>query len=211
MKKHLQTLKLSALIVLLFGVKGCVYHFANGYYQPPKGIQTLYIESIYDTSRTAVPHQILWEELQRVFAADGRVVLSNKKSADAYLRVHLREVNEGQFETSKTPPVDPPDLGNLEEPPLPSDLQNLKQAGEYAKKARINIAVTAEFLRLRPKMESISVKNYAGTATYSQLLTSVSPLNYGLRAREARNNAFYASAVSIASSIKSDFLRRRSN
>src|SRR3989338_6044213 len=76
-------------LLLCFGSWHCTYRFSNLYLQPPKGIHTLYIESIFDSSREVVPHEILWEKIQKAFALNGKLVLTPKVEADAYLRAHI--------------------------------------------------------------------------------------------------------------------------
>ena len=69
------------LIFVMTGMlltSGCAYRFSNLHMKPPPGTKTIAIEAIYDTGKVAVPHEIIWEQLQKQFAINGRLRLASR-------------------------------------------------------------------------------------------------------------------------------------
>ena len=190
---------------------GCSYKFSNAYYRAPSGVKTLYIESIFNTSKLVLPHQILWEEIQETFARDGRVLLTNSKKADAYLRIQIKEASEVQYDKDEWDNPVKADLnGNL--PPTPKEVPDLKRAGKYAKKARMGLLIIVESYHLRTKKVLLK-KQYTSNVSFNQIYgegSGQNASNNSLRAKEARDKGFHTMSVQLAENIKRDFLRRRS-
>ena len=78
---------ISVAIFLL--ISSCAYRFTNLHMRAPNKAKTIAVEGIYDTSRLALPHEYLWESLQKYIAINGRLKLAPKNQADLYLRCQL--------------------------------------------------------------------------------------------------------------------------
>ena len=199
-----QRLAAAIVFTLLYQLlTGCAYHFANSKFQPPPGIRTLYIESIYDTSKASMPHQLIWNALQREFGADGRVTLAGRKSADAYMQVHLERATKDQFEKGTIAP-DREFKMDDNQLPKPANVRKLGQAGEFAKKELLGLQVRITVFG-RKSRKAIYSKLYGMSQAYN--LIDSEPNTQFLRANEAFLKAFGEISNNLAKQVRNDFLR----
>ena len=198
---------LTLLVLFYQSLTGCAYHFANSKFQPPPGIRTLYIESIYDTSKASVPHHMIWNALQREFGADGRVILAGRKSAVAYMQIHLEKATKDQFDKGT---IAPDREFSMEDDPLPkpsekpSKIRKLGQAGEFAKKELLALGVRITVYS-RKSRKVIYTKLYGMSQAYD--LIDREPNTQFLRANEAFLKAFGDISNNLAKQVRNDFLR----
>ncbi len=199
--------KTTLLLLLCLGGWHCTYRFSNLYLQPPNGIQTLYVEAIFDSSREVTPHEILWEKIQKAFALNGKLVLTPKAEADAYLRAHITKANVKQFDldghVSKNiiiPPID--DTGRYQ--PL-SAYENLLAATRFSKKENLTLTVMVEVWDLRSK-QKIWSQSYTNSDFHKIVGLYTAKESAYLYAEEGFEALFSALSQKTADSILHDFL-----
>lgn len=190
-----------------FGSWHCTYRFSNLYLQPPKGIHTLYVESIFDSSREVTPHEILWEKIQRAFAVNGKMILTSKTEADAYLRAHIKTATVQQFDLEgavskdiSIPLVD--STGRYQ--PL-SAYENLLAATRFSKKESIALSVLVEVWDLRSK-KLLWSQTYTGSDFHKIFGVYTAKESEYLYATEGYEAVFTAISGQIADNIVRDFL-----
>ena len=141
--------------VFFFCILGCHYRFSNRHLSPPKGIQRIAVETIYDTSEHVIPHEILWMQLQKQLIIDGRLDVCRARNADAYLRAHIvsfqRTLENPHISQRSEPypyfPVDP-NQQNLHPHPL-EKFPNLRAADHFAKNEHLHLCIDVEIWNLR--------------------------------------------------------------
>lgn len=154
-----------ALLFILL-LPGCVYRFTNLVARPPKGVRTIAVEAIYDTSREVLPHDVLWEAMQRTIAENGKMVLVDSDSADAIVRLHIAMADLGPS-GSVTPRAanvndSDPDLASK---PKPDQFRDLTKAGSYTDRNTLSIVVRYEVYQLETK-EKIKSGSYAESVAF---------------------------------------------
>lgn len=194
-------------LLLCFGSWHCTYRFSNLYLQPPKGIHTLYVESIFDSSREVTPHEILWEKIQRAFAVNGKMILTSKTEADAYLRAHITTATVKQFdlEGSVSKDISIPLMdGTGRYNPL-SAYENLLAATRFSKKESLALSVLVEVWDLRNK-QLLWSQTYTGS-DYHKIFGVYTAKESGyLYATEGYEAVFASISGQIADNILRDFL-----
>jgi hypothetical protein len=198
---------MAALFLALGLISSCSYRFTNLHVQLSPDIRTLAVESIYDTSREVIPHEILWEALQRAFAADGHLKLVSQGNADALLRAHITSANVAPAGTAKlVEPKEDPKF-NKKNIPSPDKFRVLPQAGEYTQEEAVSIAMNIEIINLRTR-QVVFTKNYSGAEKF------LSSRGEGLAQRkshyllydEALNSDIKRIANNIATQVVRDFV-----
>jgi len=199
-------------IILFFqslGMGSCAYKFTNRNLQLPQGINSIAVEAVYDTSREVLPHEILWESLQRAFAADGHLRLVSQGSADALLRAHITSgsVNPTGSTTQNLPLEDENVKAGAAVPPFPDDFRKLTQAGEYTTKEVLALVVQIEVIDLYSRAVIFS-KSYSGAETFTSARTDqvAQKKSHYLLYEEALNTDFKRVAERISSDVVRDFI-----
>jgi hypothetical protein len=195
------------VISLASVLSGCVYRFSNLYRQPPKGIQTLYVESVFDSSREVVPHEILWEKIQMAFAKNGKVRLTSKEKADAYLQIHLTRGDAKQFD------LDGFVSKNIQIPLLDSNnryqnlsaYENLLAATRYSKRESMTLTVDIDIWDLRTKKKLWS-KTYTQRELHKIYGLYTAPESAYLYSEEGLEWIFSLVSDRIAGEVVRDFL-----
>ena len=196
-------------LLLLLTVSGwqCTYRFSNLYLQPPKGIHTLYVESIFDSSREVTPHEILWEKIQKAFALNGKLVLTPKVEADAYLRAHITNavVKQLDIEGFVSKDISIPlkdDNGRYQ--PL-SAYENLLAATRFSKKENLSLTVLVEVWDLR-STQKIWSQVYTRSDLHKIYGVYTAKESAFLYAEEGLESLFASLSESIADNVLRDFL-----
>jgi hypothetical protein len=129
---------------------GCAYRFTNEYITRPSGIKTVAFESIYDTSRFPVPHEVVWEALQRELARSGYLVITSRYDADALIRIHITDGTSGPNGTTvlNGPERDPEVFGGGQ-PPRPSSFRPLAIARSFSTEEGVSLAMTIDVWDLK--------------------------------------------------------------
>ncbi len=199
-----RTLLILYAIFSLTLLSSCAYRFTNQYVRVPKGVKSIAIESIYDTSKMVLPHEKLWESLQESFVANGRLIVTTADKADLYLRVHLEKADSLQYDKGGKEDDKDPEL--TDNPPHPNEFRNLNRSSTYAKKERLAVSVAVEVINLHTK-EILLRRNYSEAEAYGIIDTFTTAENQFLRAEEMFEKRFKNLSQRLAKRITSDFFR----
>lgn len=135
---------------LALSLSSCAYRFTNLYLNPPPHLRSIAVEAVYDTTRMVLPHEILWENLQRAAAADGHFTLAPPEGADLYLRAHLHKGERRLIDVYKAIlPREPEDIMSpaFVDPIRPSVFglaNNLQLATEISHRELIRMRIRVE-------------------------------------------------------------------
>ena len=198
-----------SLTLGFFLLPSCAYRFSNLHMRAPNEAKTIAVEGIYDTSRLAVPHEYLWESLQKYIAINGRLKLVPKSQADLYLRCQLVNASVAPFDINLQEIKDPGSFidESLEIPsPFPMGAYpSYRRASSYARQEQVSATAVVQVWDLRSK-QLVFQGTYGGYATYG---ISSSSVEYGfLKADEAFEKGFASAANSIAKQAIDALLRR---
>jgi len=197
---------LASILVL---ISGCAYQFSNLKVKPPQGIRSIAIEAVYDTSQKVRPHDILWESLQRKFAANGKLRVTSVHEADAFLQAEIIEARSSQSKPIVTSNArDEPEYDPTS-PALPSSYRKLTQAAVLADNQKQSFKVIIKVWHLETK-KLLFKKTYAlGSGAYRLLDNTATKDNQFLRAEEAFQNHFQLMSNRLAGTVVTDLLRGR--
>ncbi len=202
-----------AWIAAGIGLSGCVYRFTNLHVAAPEGIRTVAVEAVYDASREILPHELLWEELQRTIAAEGHLMLAKASSADALLRVKIKNARfspTGTVVKPQTLTKDPAALSPGQDS-LPSyrEFRTLTEAAELMPSTAVMIEVDVQLWHLTNR-KLLFERSYVQTESFLSVRPSTSPRNNYLRENEAFRSDFARMAKSISERVVSDLLIKAS-
>ncbi len=204
-----------ALSVFLFALSSCAYQFSNAHVVKPEGINSIAIEAVFDTSREVLPHEILWENLQKAFAKDGHLKIVSQKHADAILRAHLfrASINPTGGVTTTLPEQEKdPKVFDRQRPAPPSEFKQLTKAGEFTTNKSMAIAVNVEVWNLNTKklifQHTYSLKSSFPSVKSSRKGSVTTIANDYVRSEESLENSFRKATESIANKVVSDLLLR---
>lgn len=143
----------ACLFSTVVSISGCAYRLTNLHIQNPGDIETIAIEAIFDTGGQVIPHEVLWDQLQRAFAANGHLKVSSAKTADALLRAHIRQSTVDKLEfydTNKKDDIrkDPDIYAGRSEPPAPEALSDLTRASKFYNRDATSFTVDIEVWNL---------------------------------------------------------------
>lgn len=199
-----------ALVLTVFAwlTHACAYRFSNVSLAPPSGIQSVYIEAVYDTSKEVIPHEILWQSIQKEFASNGSVLITSKQDADAIIIVEITS-------SSVTPAGTPNTVDRSTKDPKPTErfsldpfaYKNLRVAGNYTTYENLALTVLVKAIDLHKRTEIFS-KSYKmdgrfRSVTETKLVQKSTAFIHYTESLEAR---FSAVSSSIARRIVTDFL-----
>lgn len=151
-KHRYMTRAVLAAVLVLIG-NACAYRFTNNFVRNPAGAKTIAIESVFDTSREVLPHEVLWESLQRAFAKDGHLRLASRSEADLLLRVHLSNGNISPVGVVDEVPAILEDPQQVAPPDLPdvNKFRELTKARTFSQDEVVSGRMEVEVLDLRNK------------------------------------------------------------
>jgi hypothetical protein len=134
----------------------CAYRLTNLHTVRPNNIRSIFVEAVYDTSAEPVPHEKLWDELQRAIAANGQLRLAPAKEADAILRAHIiksttAKSGERKVGLSKSKRKDPEVFAGQSQPPTPGGLREISIADDYFIKSSWQSLVLVEVYDLKTR------------------------------------------------------------
>lgn len=203
---------------------GCAYRFTNTHLSPPRGVHSLAVEAVYDTSREVIPHELLWESLQEAFAVDGHLRLAPQSEADALLRAHIKAASVTATGANKT------SRGNINlqddsvitkdptfterEVPKFKAFRRLGVAGEYRDQANISWVVVVEIYDLNTQQVLLNetyplsgdFRAIHSSEKQSDSVTTID--NDFLRYDESARAQFKRLAANVATRVVSDLLVR---
>ena len=186
----------------------CTYRFSNLYKKAPSGVQSLAIEAIYDSSKNIIPHEILWDSLQRQVITSGKIALAPTNRADALLRVQIKNTERMQFNAEFFKETEDPKtfISPLTHfPYLPQEYIDAKVASYFAKWEKVAYIAHVEIWDLRTQ-KLLSQRVYP-VAFDRKTFHSITPNHHRyLYLTEGMENAFSSSAQTLAERIIGDFL-----
>jgi hypothetical protein len=196
-------------LLFLFLSSSCSYRFSNLQLKAPTGGEKLVVESVYSTARDVVSHEFIWSAMQEAILANTHLTLTTRDSADAIVRIHLREVKRlptgsvttRGLERDKTDQVVTEDL-NL--------LRSLGLAGEVYDSVLLTLNCEVEVVNLESGKQlfsrnySVSQKVQSGRSGGSQAVRADTKyINYN----EAVGYATKSLSEKLASNFIWDYLK----
>lgn len=211
----------TALFCCFFSFSGCTYRLTNLHIQNPDDIQSIAIESVFDTGAEVFPHELLWDQLQRAFAANGHLKVVSAKTADALLRAHVKTVtsvksgNQITRTDSNTSRKDPDFFASSEKPePVnikpPSGsygpLRDLTTASTLYEKDTTNFVVDIEVWNLESRKLMLQ-RSYSGSAESIAIVPKSEDFSL-IRHDETQDRRITTVARQIAETVVTDLLVR---
>lgn len=200
------------LVVVIFDITGCAYRFTNTALIPPDGIKTIAVEAVYDTSREVLPHQYLWDALQKSIAQNGKLKLVSQNDADALLRAHITKAHVRPTGTA-VPTSDTtnarakdPEIPVTGEPGNAANYKNITKAGRHTSNESLSYTIIVEVWNLHTQ-KLIKSATYNGAAEFKSFRdTRTDPKAGYLVYDEALQNKFRDIAQKIADKAVFDVL-----
>jgi hypothetical protein len=198
------------VIVFSFIAHACAYKFSNlNVHSNP--VQTVYVESVYDTSKADMPSQVLWEEVQKAVITSGRYTLANAKDPALVLRMQIRDLSEvkiGSRADFKGELADPAVFEEGKPLPDPSSLRDLSTARDYYTGLSKRFQVDVELWN-RGQKKMVLQRSYDSKVDYPTVLSDSGPKSgfrevTGLRVQESFEHGFRESARRLAEVIVDD-------
>lgn len=192
---------ISLLVFVL--ITSCVYRFTNQHVRIPDGGRTVAIAPIYNTSRIVLPHDLLWDALQKAFAGDGHLLLSSQKKADFYVQTHVHDARAFEFETDSSSAVQAPNFLDVGNPIAPKDYVNMHSAVLYSKREGLVFQVAIEIWDLRTKTLLLK-KVYPLSAQFNMLAQQSTEESRYIRNEESFELLFVGQAKTLARQVVTD-------
>jgi len=209
-KNHLVWIFIAAASA--FKLMGCAYRLTNLHTASPNNIKTIHVEAVYDTGSEVVPHEQLWDELQRAIAANGQLILSAPASADATLRAQIisaqiGKAGERRVANTNQKKREPDYLSGKSEPPGPGKLRNITVADDYYLKTNWQSVVRVELWDLRTGALLLQ-REYPMSGEVPANRGDVAAQIHHLRHEESFQSSFTNASRSVAEKVVSDILVR---
>jgi hypothetical protein len=190
----------------------CAYRLTNLHTVRPENIKSIFVEGVYDTSAEPVPHEKLWDELQRAIAANGQLRLAKPEAADAILRAHViksftAKAGERKVNLSKSKKKDPEIFAAQSSPPTPGVLRDISVADDYYLKSSWSSLVIVEIYDLRTK-KLILQRQYPMSAEVAAVRGDQPTEIHHLRHEESFQASYGNAARSLAERVVTDLLVR---
>lgn len=197
---------------LYFAVSSCSYRLTNLHTSAPNGIKTVFVEAVYDTGSEVLPHELLWDELQRAIAANGQLHLARPSGADAILRAQIissqtGKAGERRVSQTNRKTREPDYFAGQSAPPTKGKVRNLSVADDYYLKTRWQSFVRVELWDLRTQ-KLILQREYPMSGEVLANRGDVSAQLHHLRHDESFNASFGNSARAVAEKVVTDILTR---
>jgi hypothetical protein len=175
-------------------------------------MRRVYVEAVYNTAQEPVPHEVLWDELQRALAATGRLHLSTANDADIIIRTHLTQSSSGKAGERKSPANNKrepePDLfSGQREPPGRGQLKDISIADDYFLKTSWSSTIEVEVWDLHTKT-LLMRRQYALSGEIPTVRGDIPTEAHHLRNEESFYYGFSNSSRAVAERIVSDLLIR---
>ena len=210
-KKSIQRY-LATIVTLgtLFSVSACTYRLTNLHTSTPNGIRSVFVEAVYDTGTEVVPHEHLWDELQRAIASNGQLVILPAKDADAILRAQVVTTQFGKTGERRAAQTnrksrEPDYFAGQTPPPVPGQVRNLSVADDYYLKTRWQSNVRVELWDLKKEVLLLQ-REYPMSGEVLANRGDVSAQLHHLRHEESYNASFTNAARAVAEKVVTDIL-----
>jgi hypothetical protein len=190
----------------------CSYRLTNLHRVRPNNIKTIFIEGVYDTSGEPMPHEHLWDALQRAFAANGQLRLSTADQADAILRAHvvsgsINKAGERKTTSTKSKRKDPELFYGNQSPPTPGQLRDISLADDYFVKTSWQSAVEVEIIDLRSRKLLLQRLYPISGETFAVRGDQPTEIHH-LRHEESFDHSFAEASKNVAERVVADLLIR---
>ena len=200
--------RLAIVLAGIAALSGCAYRFTNSHIGQLIGMRTIAIEAIYDTSAEVIPHEVLWEALQRAFASDGHIRVVSRREADLLLRAHVTSAALNPSNFAEQGPEKDPVVFEGGPPPKPSEYKRLSTARDYATRENVSVGLIVDVWKL-DSGKKVLEKGYSGARSFDSLRANApDPYNF-IRHDEALTQKVDEIANEIAGSVVSDLLLSR--
>lgn len=211
-KKTCLTTKALVLLGCLPWLWACTYRLTNLHSSSPENIRTVFVEAVYDTGAEVLPHEHLWDELQRALAANGQMMVAPSKNADALLRAQIISTLIGKAGERRVTQTDrktrePNYFDGQKSPPTPGQVRNLSIADDYYTKTRWQSSVRVELWDLRSQ-KLILQREYPISGEVLANRGDINPQLHHLRHEESFNASFSNAARVVAEKVVTDILIR---
>ncbi len=196
---------LFSLILVL--QSSCSYRLANSELKAPPGVSSIYVEAIYDTASKSLPHDLLWNELQRAVGESGKLRLTSREQADAHLRAHLVSASIIQVDPQTITAVADPVYQPGSEPADYRSFRSLNVASKFAGKEVIQMSIAVDLVSTSSG-KAIFSRMYPLSRTYSIINIAGTPNGRFQRADEAFESNFQYASKELSGQIVRDILKR---
>lgn len=206
----------TALSCCFFSFFGCAYRLTNLHIQNPDNIHSIAIESIFDTGSQVIPHEQMWDQLQRAFAANGHLKITSAKHADALLRAHIKTtaidksgdlVDRNSANTRRDPDIFE---GKNPQPPLLGSngpLRDLTTAPRFYTKDATTFVVDVEVWNLETR-QLLLQRTYTGRTEAIAVTQTLQQDLAFIRHDEIQDRSMTNVAKQIAETVVTDLLVR---
>jgi len=196
----------------LLSFSACAYRLTNLHTASPDNIRSIFVEAVYDTGAEIVPHEQLWDELQRALAANGQIAVVTAKDADAVLRAQIvstqfAKAGERKVTQNNRKTREPDYFEGQTPPPVPGQLRNLSVADDYYMKTRWQSTLRVELWDLR-KRKLLLQREYPMSGETLANRGDVAAQMHHLRHEESYNASFGNAARMVAEKVVTDILIR---
>lgn len=196
-------------IVVIFALlaSACTYRFTNLALKAPSNVSSIAVEAIYDTSREAIPHELLWSALQNELIRAGRLTLKPVEDADAVLSVHIKQASINPEGTPIQESIDEDPSYESRSELSPEAYKNLNIAGSYTTSENISWSLEVKVYH-RYEKKLIFRKDYSISGSFRSFQASnISQTQSGyLMYEEGLEARFKQQADQLANRIITDFL-----
>lgn len=187
---------------------GCAYRFTNQFVTLPPGVRSIAVEAVYDTSREVLPHEIMWEALQRSLAQDGHFQIVSQGSADALVRAHITKADDLPVGNAEKNGPDRDVKRSRSSDFSVEDFRHLPEAGEFTTRQSLSVGVDVEVINLATQ-EIIFKRQYTRTKEFRSFRSETSVVqkkSHFLFFEEARTAKFRELSRDVADSFVRDFV-----
>ncbi len=170
------------------------------------------VDATYDTSRSVIAHEIIWQKLQFVFARNGRLALKSVAEADAIVLTHVLSSSSKQTGAdAQTPLLFEDKLFNPARDPLtPQSFKNLNRADNFSRKEDHTVLIEVHIIERR-NQQTLFKKTY--TVNWSRnLYGNVSaPESRFIKSEEGYLESFNTSIQIFAENVVADLMNTAGN
>lgn len=197
---------LAHILFMIILTSGCAYRFTNLHISLPYGVHSIAVESVYDTSRQILPHDALWDAIQRAFATDGHLLVKSRDQADALVRVHVREASVGPTGSTVSDALkEDPDYTDPDKAPI-EEFRRLSTAHEHTTHEAVSVTMDVEVVDLKTR-RIILARSYSGSRDFdSERAGNIDSRMFFLFYEDALINKFSDISREIARNVVDDML-----
>ena len=137
---------------LTLGLSCCTYRFSNLAVNT-RGLSSISVESVFNTTTTPVSHEQLWYSMQEAIIKDGHLKFRSSSEADATIaiKVNTLEVSPTGTVSTSTPEDDPGSSASSQNPIPVESFIKLAQSYSYNANNLIVLDVTVQIYNLKTK------------------------------------------------------------